>query len=142
MIYYLSLGANFGEREQTLREAVQQLEQHVGKVLRCSSLYYSAPWGFESKHDFCNLCCSLESDLSPIEVLHRTQTIERALGRNHKSAINNQKPVYTDRPIDIDIIRVFEEGKELFIDTPELTIPHKLWQERDFVKVPLAQIMP
>lgn len=142
MIYYLSLGANFGEREQTLREAVQQLEQHVGKVLRCSSFYYSAPWGFESKHDFCNLCCSLESDLSLIEVLHRTQTIERALGRNHKSAINNQKPVYTDRTIDIDIIRVFEEGKELFIDTPELTIPHKLWQERDFVKVPLAQIMP
>ena len=142
MIYYLSLGANFGEREQTLREAVQQLEQHVGKVLSCSSFYYSAPWGFESKHDFCNLCCSLESDLSPIEVLHRTQTIERALGRNHKSAINNQKPVYTDRTIDIDIIRVFEEGKELFIDTPELTIPHKLWQERDFVKVPLAQIMP
>ena len=142
MIYYLSLGANVGEREQTLREAVQQLEQHVGKVLRCSSFYYSEPWGFESEHAFCNLCCSIESAMTPLELLHRTQAIEQALGRNHKSTINNQQRVYTDRPIDIDLIRIFDQNKELFIDTPELTVPHKLWQERDFVKVPLAQIMP
>ena len=142
MIYYLSLGANVGEREQTLREAVQQLEQHVGKVLRCSSFYYSEPWGFESEHAFCNLCCSIESAMTPLELLHRTQAIEQALGRNHKSTINNQQLVYNDRPIDIDLIRIFDQNKELFIDTPELTVPHKLWQERDFVKVPLAQIMP
>lgn len=50
---------------------------------------------------------------------------------------------YTDRCIDIDLIRVFDDqGQELFVATPELTLPHKLWQERDFVKVPLAEIMP
>jgi 2-amino-4-hydroxy-6-hydroxymethyldihydropteridine diphosphokinase len=139
MIYYLSLGANIGEREQTLREAIQQFEQHVGKILRCSSFYYSEPWGFESDHPFCNLCCSVESTLTPLEVLHRTQTIERALGRTRKS----ENGIYSDRTIDIDIIRAFDnENKEIYIDTPELTLPHQLWQERDFVKVPLAQIMP
>jgi len=138
MIYYLSLGANIGEREKTLCEAIQQLEQHVGKILRCSSFYYSEPWGFESDHPFCNLCCSVESTLTPLEVLHRTQTIERALGRTRKS----ENGIYSDRTIDIDIIRAFDnENKELFIDTPELTIPHRLWSKRDFVKLPLAEIM-
>lgn len=139
MIYYLSLGANLGEREQTLRHAVQRIEQQVGHVRRCSSFFYSTPWGFTSGNDFCNLCCAVETDISPIDVLHLTQTIERALGRQEKSKVG----MYTDRPIDIDLIRVFDENEdEVVMDTPELTIPHRFWQQRDFVKLPLAEIMP
>ena len=138
MRYYLSLGANLGEREINLRKAIEKMEQRIGKVIRCSSFYYSEPWGFQSEHPFCNLCCAVESSLSPLEVLHSTQAIERALGRKEKSQMAN----YTDRCIDIDIIRAFDDqGTELFIDTPTLTIPHQLWQERDFVKVPLAEII-
>ena len=155
MLYYLSLGANLGEREQTLRRAVQMIEQQIGQVLRCSSLFYSQPWGFDSPNDFCNLCCSVETPLSPIDMLHSTQSIERALGRTKKSSLNpqpstlNPQPLYSDRPIDIDIIRAFDDhGEEIFINNQsqitndQLTIPHPLWQERDFVKVPLAEIMP
>ena len=139
MTYYLSLGANLGAREHTLREATQMIEQQIGPVRRCSNFYYSAPWGFESEHAFCNICCSVESDKQPMEVLGLTQGIERALGRTHKS--HNGR--YADRTIDIDIIRGFDaEGKEYTIDTPELTLPHPLWQEREFVRVPLAEIMP
>ena len=139
MTYYFSLGANIGAREKTLREATRMIEQQVGRVLRCSNFYYSAPWGFESEHAFCNLCCMAESDKSPLEVLHLTQTIERMLGRTKKS-IDKQ---YADRTIDIDIIRVFDDvEKEYRIDSPELILPHPLWQEREFVKVPLAEIMP
>ncbi|MBR4499205.1 MAG: 2-amino-4-hydroxy-6-hydroxymethyldihydropteridine diphosphokinase, partial [Paludibacteraceae bacterium] len=50
MVYFLSLGSNLGEREQTLRHAMQQIEQQIGPVLRCSSFYYSEPWGFNSPH--------------------------------------------------------------------------------------------
>lgn len=146
MVYFLSLGSNLGEREQTLRQAMQQIEQQIGPILRCSSFYYSEPWGFNSPHPFCNLCCAVETALSPLEVLHTTQAIERALGRTKKTQITNDKcqmTNYTDRCIDIDLIRVFDDqGQELFVATPELTLPHKLWQERDFVKVPLAEIMP
>ena len=143
MIYYLSLGANLGNREQTLRLAVQQIEQQIGTVLRCSSFYYSEPWGFQSEHPFCNLCCAVESALMPPDVLSHTQTIERALGRTKKSS-NGQ---YSDRTIDIDLIRAFDDtGKEIIIhcelsNNNYLTLPHPLWQQRDFVRLPLAEIM-
>ena len=137
MTYYLSLGANIGEREQTLRQALQMLEQQVGPIRRCSNFFYSAPWGFQSAHALCNLCCAVETTKEPLEVLHLTQAIERALGRMQKSVDGS----YHDRTIDIDLIRVFNEQKEVTIHSPELTIPHPLWEERAFVKVPLHEIM-
>ena len=139
MTYYLSLGANLGNCEQTIREALQQIEQQIGPIDRCSSFFYSEPWGFESEHAFSNICCRVETTLPPIEVLRATQGIERLLGRTHKS-VNGQ---YSDRTIDIDLIRAFDEtGKEILVHSEDLTLPHPLWEERDFVKIPLAQIMP
>jgi len=162
MQYYLSLGSNLGEREQHLLQAVQYIEQQIGPVLRCSSFYYSEPWGFESEHPFCNICCLLETDKAPLEVLRLTQAIERALGRTKKSVSPKDGPsvqrsvsatvcqsqtVYHDRPIDIDIIRAFDDdGQEksfnFQLSTFNLIIPHPLWQERDFVKIPLQEILP
>ena len=153
MLYYLSLGSNLGDRESTLRSALQLIEQRIGSVLRCSSFYYSKPWGFTSANDFCNLCCALETDKKPLDVLRLTQTIERALGRTKKTQIiKHQTLIYSDRTIDIDLIRVFnDDGTEIKCQIPNnksqmssvplLTLPHPLWQERDFVKVPLAEIM-
>ena len=142
MIYYLSLGANIGNREQTLQQALEMIEQQIGHVLRCSSYYYSEPWGFVSAHPFCNLCCAVETEMSPLQMLKATQSIERALGREHKS-INGH---YSDRTIDIDIIRAFDkDGKEKSFNfqfsTFSLIIPHPLWEQRDFVKVPLNEIL-
>ncbi len=155
MLYYLSLGSNLGDRESTLRSALQLIEQQISSILRCSSFYYSKPWGFTSQNDFCNLCCALETDKKPLDVLRLTQTIERALGRNHKSRDGH----YSDRTIDIDLIRVFDnDGTEIRCQISDdksqisnhksqmssdtlLSLPHRFWQERDFVKVPLAEIM-
>ena len=136
MYYFLSLGSNLGNREQTIESALQRIEGEVGHVDRCSSFFYSEPWGFESKNGFCNLCCRVETNLAPIEVLHKTQAIERALGRTHKSVDG----VYSDRTIDIDLIQVYEGEKEVRVCSEELTLPHPLWKQRDFVRVPLAQI--
>ena len=137
MRYYLSLGSNLGNREQTLQEAVQRIEQQIGTVTRCSSFFYSEPWGFESEHPFCNLCCCVETSMAPMDVLTATQAIERELGRNHKS-VNGQ---YSDRPIDIDIIRAFDDQqKEIVSNDPLLTIPHPLYKQRDFVLIPLREI--
>ena len=75
--------------------------------------------------------------MQPLEVLTATQTIERALGRTYKS-VNKQ---YADRTIDIDLIQVFDEKeKEIVSCSEQLTIPHPLWKQRDFVKVPLQEI--
>lgn len=143
MIYYLSLGSNLGNREQTIRAAIERIEQTIGRVTKCSSFYYSEPWGFESEHGFCNSCCCVETELAPLEVLHSTQAIESELGRTHKSVDGH----YSDRTIDIDLIRVFDnEGKEksfnFQLSTFNLIIPHPLWEERDFVKIPLTEIKP
>ena len=143
MRYYLSLGSNLGNREQTLQEAVQRIGQQIGTVTRCSSFFYSEPWGFESEHPFCNLCCCVETSMAPMDVLTATQAIERELGRIRKSKIENRKPVYYDRPIDIDIIRAFDDQqKEIVSNDPLLTIPHPLYKQRDFVLIPLREILP
>ncbi len=147
MLYYLSLGSNLGERERTLREALDLIGQQIGTLLRCSSLYYSDPWGFDSHHEFCNLCCAVRTDLAPLDMLRATQAIERQLGRTEKT-LNG---IYHDRPIDIDLIRAFDdEGKEIKLqitnhksqmsNAPLLTLPHPLWQERDFVVEPMKEI--
>ena len=47
---------------------------------------------------------------------------------------------YADRTIDIDLIRAFDEDKEITVTTPELTLPHPLWQQREFVCIPLSEI--
>ena len=143
MRYYLSLGSNLGNREQTLQEAVQRIGQQIGTVTRCSSFFYSEPWGFESEHPFCNLCCCVETSMAPMDVLTATQAIERELGRNQKSKIKNQKSIYSDRSIDIDIIRAFDDQqKEIVSNDPLLTIPHPLYKQRDFVLIPLREILP
>ena len=153
MLIYLSLGANLGEREATINRALDLLSQQVGPLIKRSTFFYSKPWGFDSPNDFCNLCASFETSLSPLNVLHTTQSIERALGRKEKSTItDNRSPLtahhYSDRSIDIDLIRAFDErGNEIIVNhqspitNHQLTIPHPLWQQRDFVKVPLAEIM-
>ena len=147
MLYYLSLGSNLGEREQTIEAAKQLIAQQIGSVTRCSSYYYSEPWGFESPHPFCNICCAVQTPLSPIDMLRATQAIERALGRTSKSHDGH----YSDRVIDIDIIRAFDDkGNEIqcHITNDQLAIsnnlwliiPHPLWQQREFVCVPLQEI--
>lgn len=138
MTVYLSLGANLGNREETLEHALQMLSAEVGILLRRSRYFYSAPVGFESEHAFCNICAAYQTTLSPIELLAITQQIERRLGRTSKS-ING---VYHDRTIDIDLIRITDNhGVEISLHTDQLTIPHPRYQERDFVTIPLREVL-
>lgn len=129
---YLGLGTNLGDKEANLRTAIYKLQERIGNQISLSSFYETAPWGFESTHSFLNAAICLETRLSPFEVLHSTQEIEKELGRTHKS-VNG---TYSDRPIDIDIL-LYED---LILQTPELTIPHPFMTERDFVMKPLTEI--
>lgn len=129
---YLGLGTNLGDKEANLRTAIYKLQEKIGKQVSLSSFYETAPWGFESDHSFLNAAIGLETSLSPIEILHITQEIEKELGRTKKS-VNGS---YSDRLIDIDILLY----DTLVLQTPELTIPHPLMTERDFVMKPLIEI--
>ena len=131
---YLSLGTNLGDKEANLKAAIEEIKKRVGEVTSLSAFHASEPWGFQSENSFLNAVCCVSTELTPIEVLNITQEIERELGRIKKS-VNG---IYSDRMIDIDILLY----DDLHIQTPELTIPHPLMRERDFVIIPLREIAP
>lgn len=130
---YLSLGTNLGDKEQNIAEAINKIGELIGDVVRQSALYATKPWGFESGNDFINVAVCVDTELSPRQLLAMTQQIERSMGRTEKS----RDGVYHDRLIDIDILLY---GK-LHINEPDLKIPHPLMNERDFVMIPLKEIM-
>ena len=117
-----------------LRSAIDRIGQMVGHVACTSRFIETEPWGFVSENRFLNACICVETALSPHEVLSATQRIERLLGRTRKSAGG----VYHDRPIDIDILLY----DNLSVNAPDLVIPHPLMWQRDFVMVPLREILP
>jgi len=131
---YLSLGSNLGDREEMLNRAIALIGERVGEVQRVSSFIETEPWGFKSKHPFLNAACLVLTTLSPEECLEATQQIERELGRKRKS--RNGK--YHDRPIDIDLLMY----DDLELSTPRLTLPHPRMKEREFVMIPLREILP
>ena len=131
---YLGLGTNLGNKEANLKAALEEIRKRVGEVTSLSAFHASEPWGFKSENTFLNAVCCVHTDFSPQEVLHITQEIERELGRIKKSIGG----VYSDRVIDIDILLY----DDLRMHTSELTIPHPLMWERDFVMIPLHEIAP
>ena len=136
---YLGLGSNLGDRETLIAQAIELIGKRVGKVIRQSSLIETEPWGFESENKFLNGVILCETTLTPRRLLKTTQSIERTLGRKKKSTDSRLlSPVfYTDRPIDIDILLY----DDLTVDEPDLKIPHPLMHERDFVMIPLKELL-
>ena len=131
---YIALGSNLGDRKALLQRAIEEIAEHIGPVVAQSGFVETEPWGFRSPHRFLNACIAVETRLSPLELLHETQAIERRLGRTTKT----HDGVYTDRPIDIDILLY----GHLRLDTEELTLPHPRMLQRPFVMEPLRQIAP
>ena len=132
-ILYLSLGSNLGDRHAIMRRAIHLINNEVGCVDRQSSPIETEPWGFKSANKFLNMCIRVQTSLSPEAVLDVTQDIERRLGRTLKS-VDGQ---YHDRPIDIDMLMY----DNLHLSTTRLTLPHPHMHERDFVMIPLREIL-
>lgn len=133
-VLYLGLGTNLGNREKNINVAVDNIQKLIGKQISLSTLYETEPWGYTSENMYVNAVISVETELTPQQVLSITQNIEKEMGRAKKS-LNGQ---YADRIIDIDILLY----DNMIIKTPELTIPHPLMTKRMFVMKPLAEIAP
>jgi len=131
---YLSLGTNLGDKEANLCHAVENIEKQIGNVVSLSAFYVTPPWGYISKNDFLNAAVCVDTDFSPIEVLQRSQMIEKQLGRTYKSVDG----VYNDRLIDIDILLY----DDVVYSEQDLILPHPLMDKRRFVMEPLAEIAP
>ena len=130
---YLSIGSNLGNREKNIAEALRMINTEVGHVVKTSTVRETEPWGYESTHRFLNAACAVDTTLTPEECLEATQDIERRLGRTQKT----KDATYHDRTIDIDLLTY----DNININTPQLTLPHPRMQERDFVMIPLNEII-
>ena len=143
---YLSLGSNQGDRRLNIEHAVSMLNIELKKPYKAiSSILETEPWSFESENKFLNAVVLYELDLPEgynaeaegLMVLEICKDIERKLGRTGEPQYDEKgERIYTSRPIDIDIL-LFGDDR---IECPELTVPHKLMYERDFVMIPLKEI--
>ena len=143
---YLGLGTNQGNRELNIEHAVSMLNVELKTPYRAiSSLIETEPWGFESQQKFLNAVVLYELDLPDgynpeaegLMILEICKGIEKRMGRTGEPQYDEKgERIYADRPIDIDIL-LFGDDK---IDCPELTVPHRLMYERDFVMIPLKEI--
>ena len=143
---YLGLGSNQGDRELNIEHAVSMLNIGLKTPYRAiSSLVETEPWGFDSQQKFMNAVVLYELDLPDgynaeaegLMILEICKDIERRMGRTGEPQYDEKgERIYSDRPIDIDIL-LFGDNE---IDCPELTVPHKLMHERDFVMIPLNEL--
>ena len=144
---YLSLGSNQGDRVQNMENALSLLNIELKTPYKdVSSFIETDPWGFESQEKFLNAAVHYQLRLPKgynpeaegLMILEICKDIETRMGRTGKPQYDeNGSRIYTSRPIDIDILLLGDNR----IDCPELTVPHKLMYERDFVMIPLNEII-
>ena len=127
---FLGIGTNLGKREENLSKAIILVEEHIGKVVRESSVYETEPWGSKSETSFFNMVLKVDTKLTPSGLLGRILMVEAMMGRLREGK------GYKSRIIDIDILFF---GSRIF-ENKILKIPHPRIQERRFVLVPLSEI--
>ena len=121
-----------GQRIQTIQQALQLLNDLDDScVTKVSSFIETAPELDTDQPPFINAACELQTSLNPHDLLNACQKIEVSLGR-----VRDRARPKGPRTIDIDIIFYGTEA----IQTDRLTIPHPAWQDREFVKRPLAEL--
>ena len=127
----IGLGANLGDRGQSLARAIAAIDGLPGTCLvAVSSLYSSAPID-SSGPDYLNAVAAVRTTLAPLALLDALQAIELAAGR--------ERP-YRNAPRTLDLDIELWDGERM--DTPRLTVPHPRMYERAFVLLPLAEIAP
>jgi 2-amino-4-hydroxy-6-hydroxymethyldihydropteridine diphosphokinase len=130
----LLLGSNIGDKKNNIDTALSRLIE-AGEILKNSEYLTSEPVEFVSSNNFCNIATIIFTHLSPIQLLNYIKKIEIEMGRVSDSKISGG---YTDRIIDIDIIKY----NELKFTSKRLEIPHKKHLfEREFSRILLKDFI-
>lgn len=127
---YVALGANLGDRERSLAEALRRLNEMPGiRVERVSGVYETDPVGYTDQPIFLNMAAALFTSLPPLELLRALLALELEMGRVREFR-------WGPRVIDLDLLSY--EGETF--ETDELTLPHPRMGERAFVLAPLRDV--
>ena len=128
----IALGSNLAEPARQVRAALSALEVHPQiQIEKTSSLYVTAPVGYDDQPDFVNAVCSVRTSLDGVSLLAVLNRIEADFGRER--TFRN-----APRTLDLDII----DFDGISSNDPHLTLPHPRAHERSFVMKPLAEILP
>lgn len=126
------MGANLGDRENTLRRAVSLIEKSdLLSSIKVSSFFETEPVGYTDQPKFINIAVSGLSKHSPEMLFYFFKDIEYIFGRQKRTH-------WHERELDIDLIIY----GNLILNNPKLTIPHPRMHERRFVLDPLKEIEP
>lgn len=131
-IAYIALGSNLVHPIQQVTTAMDEIAAipHV-QLTKRSSLYATAPVGYDNQPDFINAVVEVETTLSPLALLEALFVIEDAHGR--------QRPFpNAPRVLDLDLLM----HDNVSMQTERLTLPHPRMHARGFVMLPLAEIAP
>lgn len=128
----LGLGSNVGDSLNYLRNAVQSLSKKL-KNIKCSSVYRTKPQGYIYQDDFLNMVVVGEYRGTPNLLLDYIHSIELLNGRDRSHHIEDGP-----RTLDIDILLF---GQQI-INTPQLIVPHPAMKKRQFVLIPLLEVLP
>lgn len=131
VITVLSLGSNVGDRLNYLNLSKTAIYNLIGPIQLSSNIYETEPWGVDNQDSYLNQVVTVQTNLSPYEMLDNIHQIEKDLGRIRQIH-------YGPRTIDIDILYYAER----IIDNEKLKIPHLHIQKRRFILVPLSEILP
>lgn len=128
----VALGSNLQQPEVQVSRAIATLASTPGlSMVRASSLYATAPVGYDNQPDFINAVVQLETGLPAPQLMQLLLDIEQTFGR--------ERPFpNAPRILDLDLL----DYDSLRMQTPLLTLPHPRMHERGFVVVPLAEIVP
>jgi 2-amino-4-hydroxy-6-hydroxymethyldihydropteridine diphosphokinase len=130
VIAAIGIGSNLDNPAENCKKAIELLGD-LGKVRAVSKLYATKPWGILDQPDFCNAAALVDTALGPRDLLKGLQQIETKIGR---TATIKWGP----RVIDLDILTY----GDLQMDESDLKIPHPFMNERAFVLIPLADVLP
>jgi 2-amino-4-hydroxy-6-hydroxymethyldihydropteridine diphosphokinase len=132
---HIGLGANLGEAEASIREALVVLEdwayEHDAKAdFKHSRLYRSSAIGGPGP-DYINAVAQCYCALGGNDILSSLQAIENRFGRTRS---------YPNAPRTLDLDLLLINGEHLL--QPHLIVPHPRLTERAFVLKPLAELQP
>lgn len=128
----IALGSNLQQPQAQVSKAIQVLANTPGlTLLKASSLYATAPVGYDNQPDFINAVVQVSTDIPAPSLMQLLLEIEQTFGR--------ERP-FPNAPRILDLDLLDYDGLQL--DTPLLRLPHPRMHERGFVILPLAEIVP
>ena len=124
----LGIGGNIGDVARRFRHLLVFLQRDRRiSLLQTAPILQNPPFGFTEQEDFLNSVLEVSTSMSPQRLLRYILHVERRFGRRR---------TFANAPRTLDIDMIFFDDR--VIQTPQLTLPHPHWHERDSVRIPLC----